>query len=101
MQKDGTPCLETFGRFGKPLVYAVRVCSRLQYLGIQDAARKRAPVLLRGRAWAGGVIFSDQALLRKLVSQNKWDKGRSILAKLQEDLDSIVHPYLVYPYSIH
>ena len=68
-----------------------QVCSRLQFLGIQDAARKRASVLLRGRAWAGGVIFSDQALLRKLVTQIKWDKGRDILSRLSDDLSAVGH----------
>ncbi len=56
-----------------------RATSELQYLGNQDAARKRRPVSLRPGAWAGSVTYADQHAARKLISQKKWDRTKSDL----------------------
>ena len=53
--------------------------SRLQFLGNQDAARKRRPLSQRPGAWAGGVAYTDQGLVRKFVTQSKWDKAKAFL----------------------
>jgi hypothetical protein len=59
-----------------------QVTSRLQSLGNQDAARKRRKASQRPGAWAGGIVYTDQGLMRKLVSQSKWDKVKSFLAEV-------------------
>jgi hypothetical protein len=56
-----------------------QVTSRLQYLGNQDAARKRRKVSQRPGAWAGGIVYTDQGLMRKLISQGKWDRVKGFL----------------------
>ena len=61
------------------------LCSRLEYLGIQDAKRKRRPVSQRPGAWAGGVVYSDQGVLRKFLSQKRWDKGKTLTRQLLKD----------------
>lgn len=66
-----------------------QICARLQHLMIQDAARKRRSVSLRPGAWAGAVVFGDQGILRALISQKKWDKGKRILAVMLEELDTL------------
>jgi hypothetical protein len=60
------------------------IISRLEFLGVQDAKRKRRLVSQRPGAWAGGVIFSDQGVLRKFLSQKRWDKGKTLTTQLLE-----------------
>ena len=54
-----------------------QVCSRLTWLGLQDAPRKRNGPTQTPRAWAGSIIHSDQELVTVLVSEEKWDKTKS------------------------
>lgn len=63
---------------------ARQLTSRLQYLGIQDAPRKRRPSAQDPGAWAGAIfaIICDQLI--KSVTQEKWDKGRAIIQELQK-----------------
>jgi hypothetical protein len=63
-----------------------QITSRIQYYGNQDAARKRRAVSQRPGAWAGGVAYTDQKLLRKFISQEKWDKTRAFLSWVAENL---------------
>jgi hypothetical protein len=63
-----------------------QITSRLQYLGNQDAARKRRPVSQQPGAWAGGVAYTDQNLIRVFVSQKKWDKAKAFLLWLTGEL---------------
>ena len=56
-----------------------QVTSRLQYYGNQDAARKRREVGQRPGAWAGGVAYTDQGIVRKFVSLAKWEKAKEFL----------------------
>jgi hypothetical protein len=51
-----------------------QVTARLQYLGIQDASRKRRGPSLRAGAWAGGVCYTDHGTPRIFISQKRWDK---------------------------
>jgi hypothetical protein len=77
-----------FGSTEEAAHQAIRqITSRLQYLGNQDAARKRRAVSQRPGAWAGGVAYSDQNLLRKFISQVKWDKTKQFLAWVWECLE--------------
>lgn len=61
-----------------------QVTSRLQYLGIQDASRKRRPPSLRAGAWAGGVCYTDHDTPRIFISQIRWDKLMGHLSRLEK-----------------
>ena len=63
---------------------ARQIASRLQYLGIQDAPRKRRPPAQNPGAWAGCVFKILGDLLVKTVTQEKWDKARSIVNEIME-----------------
>jgi hypothetical protein len=52
-----------------------QVASGVQKFGAQEAARKRREVGQRNGACAGKVVYTDQNLDRKFVSQTKWDKA--------------------------
>jgi hypothetical protein len=56
-----------------------QITSRLQYLGNQDAARKRRAISQRPGAWAGGIVYSDQNVLRTFTSPDKWNKAKLFL----------------------
>jgi hypothetical protein len=66
------------------------VASKLNYLGQQDASRKRGFASCRPGAWAGAVVESDQDTgLYVTITQKKWDKVKTIIERyvniLQED----------------
>jgi len=63
---------------------ARQITSRLQYLGIQDAARKRRPSSQSGGAWAGTIFEITKDTICKTVSQEKWEKGRSLVREFTE-----------------
>jgi hypothetical protein len=58
---------------------ARQIASRLQYLGIQDAPRKRRPSIQKPGAWAGCVFQISPSKIAKTVTQEKWDKARAIV----------------------
>ena len=60
--------------------------SRLQFLGIQDAARKRRPPSQHPGAWAGGIFCIHPSSITKTVSSEKWYKGQNMLKQLQTQL---------------
>ena len=62
---------------------ARRVCSYIQFLGIQDAARKRR---LDEGPWAGGVYSTMNNTISKTVTDEKWSKGRKLVVDLAEDI---------------
>jgi hypothetical protein len=75
-----------------------QVVARLQYLGLQDAPRKRRPPVQTAGAWAGAVFKTTDTEVIQSVSQDKWDKARAqigevtegfalIASKKNEDLD--------------
>ena len=61
--------------------------SRLQYLGCQDAARKRRPPTKTPGAWAGAVFKTCSTSVVKLVTQEKWDKAKVLIKSLRDQLD--------------
>ena len=61
-----------------------QVASRLQFLGVQDAPRKKRPPDQLPGAWAGCVFVIDPDAIGKTVSQEKWDKARRIVMELCE-----------------
>jgi len=72
---------------------ARHIASRLQYLGIQDAARKRR---IDNGPWAGSVFISSVDKVQRTVSQSKWDKGRDYILNLVEILDKDKNRMLEY-----
>ena len=65
---------------------ARQVASRLQYLGIQDAPRKRRPPTRKPGAWAGAIFSTTDGLITQTVSQEKWNKGKEQLKELLDEL---------------
>ena len=65
---------------------ARQIVSRLQYLGIQDAPRKRRPSVRDPGAWAGGIFSTTKGKVTKKVSQEKWDKARRLISELATQL---------------
>lgn len=61
---------------------ARQVCSRVQYLGVQDAARKRKPPTHTPGDWAGSVFATSEDTVTKTVTQEKWDKAKGIISTL-------------------
>ena len=57
--------------------------SRLNFLGIQDASRKRRACSRTPGAWAGGIIRTDNQDVRVLISQEKWEKAKSLLDEME------------------
>jgi hypothetical protein len=58
------------------------VSSRLQYLGIQEASRKRRPPSRTPGSWTGGVFKTLATEVSVTVSQDKWDKAKRLVNKL-------------------
>ena len=56
-----------------------RVASYVNYLGQQDAPRKRRPPSKTPGAWAGAMCLSKPDGLYVTCTQAKWDKARSII----------------------
>ena len=66
-----------------------RAASRLQYLGMQDAPRKRRPPTKSPGAWAGGVHRISKTSITKTVTQDKWDKGRGYAKELVDAYENV------------
>ena len=65
---------------------ARQVASRLQHLGILDAARKRR---LDYGPWAGGVYSTDHGKILKSVTLKKWDKIQNIFIIVKRRVDKV------------
>ena len=59
------------------------IASKLQYLGIQDAARKRR---IDNGPWAGGVYNACNQEITKTVTQPKRDKGQQYVRDLLDEM---------------
>jgi len=63
------------------------IASRLNYLGIQDAPRKRrSPLKTEAGAWTGALQRIFDTLIVALTSQEKWDKRKRIVRGLLEQV---------------
>jgi hypothetical protein len=62
------------------------VAARLQYLGIQDAARKRRPPTTSPGAWAGAVFRTSDKSVTCTVTQEKWQKAKDLVEKLHLEI---------------
>jgi hypothetical protein len=65
---------------------AMRIAKRLQYLGIQNAARKTRPPTREPGAWAGAVFRVYLREIVKTVTQEKWDKAKRLIDELDESM---------------
>jgi hypothetical protein len=63
------------------------VASRIQYLGIQEASRKRRPPTRSPGAWAGVVFRTSASNVHVMVSQDKWDKAKRLINSLWNEID--------------
>jgi hypothetical protein len=61
---------------------AKQVASRLQYLGIQDAPRKRRPPSQSPGAWAGAVFSTEDSKVTQSVTQEKWTKAQLMIQEM-------------------
>ena len=61
-----------------------RVASRINYLGQQDAARKRGQPAQQPRAWAGAKCYLEGYSLYVFSTQEKWLKGQIMVLKWNE-----------------
>jgi hypothetical protein len=63
-----------------------RTSSRLGYLGLQDAARKRREPSKETGAWTGSVVWTTDNQLSVMTTQDKWDKTRDHLAWIKANV---------------
>jgi len=61
-----------------------RVASINNFLGLQDAARKRRGPSQEPGAWSGSVIRTTNDEVAVLVSQEKWEKGQAYVSELRD-----------------
>jgi hypothetical protein len=73
---------------------ARRLASRLQWLGLQDAPRKRRPSSQVPGAWAGGVFKVGPSSVTKTVTQEKWSKARNMIKELYDSCREVEVPLL-------
>lgn len=60
------------------------IASRLQFLGIQDAPRKR---IIDQGPWAGSIYLARNHVIQKTVSKEKWDKAKSYVHNIKRCLE--------------
>ena len=63
-----------------------RVASWVNYLGQQDAPRKRRPPSRTPGAWAGAMCLSKEDGFYVTCTQKKWIKAKAIIAHWQEEV---------------
>ena len=74
-----------------------RIGCRINYLGQQDAVRKRGHAAKVPRAWAGAkCVSSDEHGLYVLTTEEKWKKAQVIIAKWIETLEDFSTSLLSY-----
>lgn len=66
---------------------ARQAASKLNFLGIQDAPRKRRASSRSPGAWAGGVVKTSDVGVFVLTSQEKWTKAKALVEEVQKMLD--------------
>jgi hypothetical protein len=71
------------------------VASRLHYLGIQDAPRKRR---VDAGAWAGAIMATTGGRVTKTTAQEKWDKAKKHISRIRKDHAREEDPTLDYKY---
>ena len=59
------------------------IASKLEFLGVQDAPRKRR---LDNGPWAGGLFDTIDGKITKTVTKAKWKKGKDYIKELRDEL---------------
>ena len=75
---------------------AHRVASRLQYLGIQDAPRKRR---VDNGPWAGTVYSTSDGTIQKTVTAKKWFKGKNYIDELYSETQQVGADKIQFDYK--
>jgi hypothetical protein len=65
-----------------------RIAATCNYLGIQDAARKRHFPSRKPRVWCGAKTATDDKGLYTCTTQVKWDRGKKIIQDWLDELDN-------------
>ena len=65
---------------------AMQVASRLNYLGLQHAARKLRALSRTPGAWAGTIIHTKTGV-ELLISLERWEKTKLILSSIREQVE--------------
>ena len=65
---------------------ARQVVSKCNYLGIQDASRKRKAPSREAGAWQVSVVWSENNCTRMSVTPPRWDKCKEIIQWLREQV---------------
>ena len=65
-----------------------RIASTCNFLGIQDAARKRHFPSKKPRVWCGAKTATDDKGLYTSTTQAKWDKGKKIVSDWLEEFNN-------------
>ena len=73
---------------------ARQVASRLQYLGVQDAGKKRR---ITTGPWAGRIYCTDNGKITKTVTKEKWSKGRKLLLEIKQE--RLKNPEVLFSYK--
>ncbi len=68
------------------------VASKANYLGIQDAARKRRDPSQTPGPWAGTIVHSNNSSVTVSISVERWNKAKGMIAWIKE---SILHSTFV------
>jgi len=63
-----------------------RVASVANYLGLQDAARKRRDPNTSPGPWAGSIVHTDREKVEVSVSQERWNKAKGMITWISEAL---------------
>ena len=74
-------------------IIARLIASRLQYLGIQDAPRKRR---VDGGPWAGTIYNTNEGKITTTVSKLKWEKGKKLINDINVILEANADSSLNY-----
>jgi hypothetical protein len=64
-----------------------RVASVMNWLGLQDACRKRRDPRKSPGPWAGSFVYSDSSVMVG-VSQERWDKAKLIIEWIGESMEA-------------
>jgi hypothetical protein len=65
-----------------------KISSMCNYLGIQDAARKRHFPSQQPRVWCGAKTATDDTGLYTSTTQQKWDRGKTIIKDWLAELEA-------------
>ena len=66
---------------------ASRIAKKLNWLGIQDAPRKRRKSTQESGAWAGCILLTGKDGVRVTISSKKWMKALGMFDELLDMID--------------